>query len=272
MSDMDYDLVLNTLFKYDEDIALVLECLANKKRLQLLTSLLRGPLAFNQLQTVTALGKTALAHHLGILVKTGLLKRISRGRYELSPDCVYLLKAVSVAYVGSKRRRELEAAKRADYIQKTHTKRREPNTKEFKVSVVNLEPMRVASVRGENPTDTQLEEALHSAYTSRYHWSKVGTAVNAVRAEYMISRVYSAMKRAEPALFHAKRCLEITKKNKIGDFDLAFAYEVTARAQAVAGNKTECKKYYELARTAIEEIKNPEDKKICEGELKKVTC
>ena len=124
----------------------------------------------------------------------------------------------------------------------------------------------------EKSTDTQLEEALHAAHTSRYHWSKVGTAVNLARGEYMISRVYSAMNRGEPALFHAKRCLEITMENKIGDFDLAFAYEVMARAQAVAGNKPECKKHYELARTAIEEIKNPEDKKICEGELKKVTC
>ncbi|MBU7048041.1 MAG: hypothetical protein HXS54_16515 [Theionarchaea archaeon] len=48
----------------------------------------------------------------------------------------------------------------------------------------------------------------------RCHWSKVGTAVNVVRAEYMISRVYCAMKRGEPALFHAQRCFQITKKNQ----------------------------------------------------------
>jgi hypothetical protein len=45
-----------------------------------------------------------------------------------------------------------------------------------------------------------------------------------------------------------------------------------ARAHYVAGNKTECKKYYDLAQDAINEIKNPEDKKICQGELDKVTC
>lgn len=122
------------------------------------------------------------------------------------------------------------------------------------------------------PTDAQLEEALHAAHASRYHWSKVGTAVNMVRAEYMISRVYCAMNRGEPALFHAQRCLQITKENNIGDFDLAFAYEVMARANAVAGNKSECKKYYELAKTAINQIKDSEDKKICEGELNQVTC
>jgi hypothetical protein len=123
-----------------------------------------------------------------------------------------------------------------------------------------------------NPTEAQLETALHMAYTSRYHWSKIGTAVNAVRAEYMIARVYSAMKRSEPALFHAKRCLEIAKESDIEDWDLAFVYEVMARAHSVAGNKTECEKYHELAQNAINEIKNPEDKKICQGELDKITC
>lgn len=121
-------------------------------------------------------------------------------------------------------------------------------------------------------TDTQLEEAVHATHTSHYHWSKVGTAVNVVRAEYMISRVYRAMKRGEPALFHAQRCLQITKENNIGDFDLAFAYEVIARANAVAGNKSECTKYYELAKAAVGQIKDPEDKKICESELKQVVC
>lgn len=126
----------------------------------------------------------------------------------------------------------------------------------------------------ENPTKTQLENALHMAYTSRYHWGKVGTAVNAMRAEYMITRVYSAMKRGEPAIFHAKRGLEIGQKNqdKIEDWDLAFAYEAMARAQCVAGDKSECNKYYDLAQDAISKIKNPEDKKVCQGELDKFKC
>ncbi|MGD8507134.1 MAG: ArsR family transcriptional regulator, partial [Candidatus Bathyarchaeota archaeon] len=126
MSDIDHDTVLNTLFKFDEDIAIVLGSLANKRRLQLLTLLTKGTHTFKELQKATGLGKTALAHHLAVLVKTGLLKHTGRGRYELSQDGVELLNAVGTTYASSKRRRELEAARRADYIQKTHTKRREP--------------------------------------------------------------------------------------------------------------------------------------------------
>ena len=123
-----------------------------------------------------------------------------------------------------------------------------------------------------NPTQEDLEEALHMAHASRYHWSKVGQPINIGRAEYVISRVYSAMKRAEPAVYHAKRCLEMTEQAGVKDFDIAFAYEVMTRAHALAGRKADCKKLRALAQKAIDDVKEPEDKKICQTELDKVTC
>ncbi len=123
-----------------------------------------------------------------------------------------------------------------------------------------------------NPTQEDLEEALHMAHASRYHWSKVGQPINIARAEYVISRVYSAMKRAEPAIYHAKRCLEMTEQAGVKDFDIAFAYEVMTRARALAGRKADCKKLRALAQKAIDDVKEPEDKKICQTELDKVTC
>jgi hypothetical protein len=127
-----------------------------------------------------------------------------------------------------------------------------------------------------DPTDDELETAMHMAHTARYHWSKVGTVVNAVRAEYMIARVYAHMKRGEPALFHANRGLELAKEaEKLDgwkDWDMPFIYEVLARAHAVAGNKSDCKKYKELAQKATDAVKGEEDKKICQGELDKFSC
>jgi DNA gyrase inhibitor GyrI len=104
------------------------------------------------LQAVTRLGKTALAHHLGILVKSGLLKHTGKGHYELSPDGIEFLRSLTMAYSSSRKRRELEAARRADYILKTHTKEKERKMKEFKVEIVRLEPMYVASVRATSTT------------------------------------------------------------------------------------------------------------------------
>lgn len=129
----------------------------------------------------------------------------------------------------------------------------------------------------ENPTAEELEEAMHMAHTARYHWSKVGTIVNAVRAEYMLARVYAHMKRSEPALFHANRGLELAKEaektdKNWKDWDMPFIYEALARAHAVSGNKAECKKYSEMAQKAIDAISGKEDKEICQGELDKVKC
>jgi DNA gyrase inhibitor GyrI/DNA-binding HxlR family transcriptional regulator len=121
-------------------------------RLLLLTAVLAQTQTFRELQAATGLGKTALAHHLGILVRSGLLKHTGKGRYELSPDGTEFLRALAATYAKSKKRQELEAARRADYILKTHTKEKEKEMKEFKVEIVQLEPMSVAQVRAISAT------------------------------------------------------------------------------------------------------------------------
>ena len=124
----------------------------------------------------------------------------------------------------------------------------------------------------EKPSTEELEEALHMAHTSLYHWSKIGQPINIARAEYMVSRVYSAFSWAEPALFHAQRCLKITEETGIGDFDLAFAYEAMTRAYQAAGMKKECKIYREFTQKATNAVKGEEDRKICQAELDKIKC
>ncbi|MHA1615193.1 MAG: hypothetical protein ACTSYJ_10135, partial [Candidatus Thorarchaeota archaeon] len=92
-----------------------------------------------------------------------------------------------------------------------------------------------AVLDNDSPSSQEMEDALHMAHTARYHWSKVGTTVNAVRAEYMLARIYVHMKRDEPALFHGNRGLELAKEaektdDKWTDWDLPFIYEALARA------------------------------------------
>ncbi len=121
----------------------------------------------------------------------------------------------------------------------------------------------------EKPDRSQAEDdqMVHEAHASRYHWAQVGTGVNFARGEWQISRVYSVLKRPEPALYHAQRCLDICQENGVGDFDLAFAYEALARASAVAGQKADRQRYLAMAREAGEQIKEKEDKEIFFGDL-----
>lgn len=143
METPDDAMVWESLIASDDDFAAILISLANKRRLQLLASLLKGGRSFQELQDVTGLGKTALSHHLGLLVDSGVLKRRSRGSYELSDDGLEYLGAIADAFASSVRRRKREAARRAEQILSMY--RRREGMDEMKVEIERLEPMRVAS-------------------------------------------------------------------------------------------------------------------------------
>ena len=119
-----------------------------------------------------------------------------------------------------------------------------------------------------NKKDRTAEDDLnmvHTVHASRYHWGILvtegkGGPVNLQRGEWIISRVYTVLERGEPALYHAKICLDLTKKHDIGDFDLAFAYETMARSSALIKNKKDFEKYFKLAKDAGEKIKKKDDR------------
>lgn len=108
------------------------------------------------------------------------------------------------------------------------------------------------------------ERMLHAAHASAYHWSEAPECEpkNRARSEWQLSRVYTLLGRGEPALHHARRCLEICEEHpeNIEDWDLAFAYEALARAHRVAGMNEEAAGYKQKAQELGEEISDPEDR------------
>ena len=106
------------------------------------------------------------------------------------------------------------------------------------------------------------DRMLHMAHASRYHWGEVGEPVNLSRGEWQCSRVYAVLGRPEPALYHARRGLEICRQHGIGDFDLAFAYESLARAHAVAGDTDQARDWADQARLAAADISKDDDRKL----------
>lgn len=122
----------------------------------------------------------------------------------------------------------------------------------------------------ENRTRAENDLMLHAAHASLYHWSLIGQPINRVRGEWQISRVYSILHRAEPALYHARRCLEICKAEGIEDFDLAYAYEAVARALAIGNKIAESAFYAEKARQAGEQIQEAEVREQFFEDLRKI--
>jgi len=161
------DRLLNsTLSDYRSEITKILSALANEKRMQILIALLEGTKAFSNLQDTTELGKTALSHHLNILVESGVINQVSRGNYELSDDGYNALTSMGDVYAASQWRREKEASKRVDLIRLAHSKRREKELTELEVKIVELEPMRVASFRAVS------ESPENDAFQKLYAWTQ----------------------------------------------------------------------------------------------------
>lgn len=113
----------------------------------------------------------------------------------------------------------------------------------------------------------QDDEMVHAAHASRFHWGQVGDAAHRARGEWQVSRVYATLGRAEPALHHARRCLDLCQTHDLGDWDLAAAYEALARASRVAGDEAGLVGYRSAATDALEHVADPEDRAIITADL-----
>jgi len=120
-------------------------------------------------------------------------------------------------------------------------------------------------------TPAEIDEMIHAAHASRYHWSKAGTNANLARGEWQCARVYSVLGRSEPAMWHAARCLAYVEiaaaAGEADDWDLAGAYEAKARAAAVAGDTAAATEWRDRARLALDDIKNPADRVLIETDI-----
>jgi hypothetical protein len=118
-------------------------------------------------------------------------------------------------------------------------------------------------------TPAEIDEMIHAAHASRFHWSRAEGVepANHARGEWQCSRAYAVLGRAEPALWHADRCRSILESNDVGGFDIAAAYEALARAHAVAGDPAAAAHWKAKAIAAIDGIADADDREIIAGDI-----
>jgi DNA-binding transcriptional MerR regulator len=110
-------------------------------------------------------------------------------------------------------------------------------------------------------TAAETDEMIHRAHASRWHWARVGTEVNLARGEWLCSRVYATIGRGEPALWHARRCVEISEATDDREgWDLPAAYEAMARASFVAGDPASGGLWKAKASAALADIADADDR------------
>lgn len=112
----------------------------------------------------------------------------------------------------------------------------------------------------EDRDNTENEIMVNAAHASTFHWTIVGTSLQIARGEWLISRTYALTGRSEPALFHAKKTLEMCLDENLGNFDLGFAYEAMARSFGVQGNPDKSSEFLDRATTTAEKVEKEQDR------------
>jgi hypothetical protein len=106
------------------------------------------------------------------------------------------------------------------------------------------------------------ERMIHAAHASLLHWSHVGSALNRLRGECLVSTAHAAAGQAGPAVHHAERCVRLSDEaaDTQTPFDRAAAHGCAARAYRLAGNSEAALKHYSIAVLAIAASADADDR------------
>jgi hypothetical protein len=118
-------------------------------------------------------------------------------------------------------------------------------------------------------TAAETDEMIHAAHAACFHWSRADgvESVNLARGEWQCSRVYAVLGRGEPAVWHARRCLAYLEVAGVRDWDIAAAYEASARAAAVAGDLIAAADWKAMAVEALDGIADQDDRDHIEADI-----
>lgn len=116
-------------------------------------------------------------------------------------------------------------------------------------------------------TREQEEEMLAAAFTQRHLWYQVGSARNWAIADWQVSRVAAVLGYAELALRFGERSLEIAVEHGLDPFVQGFAHEAIARAAASVDDVETFTEHLELARAALTDIDDDEDREVLAADL-----
>jgi hypothetical protein len=116
------------------------------------------------------------------------------------------------------------------------------------------------SVRSRSAAEDQ--EMLSAAHASAWHWSKVGTELNRMRATMLLAEVCALLGLGKSALAYAEEMQEYFLRVGAPDWETAFVHVIHAHAASAAGEVGKHRASYELAVAALGAISNEEERSI----------
>ena len=109
------------------------------------------------------------------------------------------------------------------------------------------------------------QEMLNAAHASAWHWTKVGTELNRMRAVLLLAEVHALLGFGQSALAYAEEMRTYFLGVQSPDWEVAFVHVVHAHAASAAGDAEKHRTSYALAGTAIEAISSEKERSIVAG-------
>lgn len=111
------------------------------------------------------------------------------------------------------------------------------------------------------------EQMMAATFAQRYHWNEVGTERNRAIADWQVSRVAVVLGYSDLSRRFGERSLEIAIEYGLDPFVKGFAHEAIARAAASVDDVELFTEHLELARAALAEIEDDEDREVLQADL-----
>lgn len=116
------------------------------------------------------------------------------------------------------------------------------------------------SVQTRNAAEDQ--EMLSVAHASAWHWTKVGTELNRMRATMLLAEVHALLGLGQSALSYAEEMRTYFLGIQSPDWEVAFVHAVHAHAASAAGETEKHRASYELAAAALKAVSNDKERRI----------
>jgi hypothetical protein len=109
-----------------------------------------------------------------------------------------------------------------------------------------------------------IEEMIDAAHTAAWHWRRVGSALNELRAQTLLTTAYCVAARGESAVRHAEKLLKLSEPagSEQTEFDRACAHGAASLAFRIALRPKEAAEQYALASEAAKQLTEREEKEV----------
>ena len=114
------------------------------------------------------------------------------------------------------------------------------------------------SVQTRNAAEDQ--EMLNAAHASAWHWTKVGSELNRMRATMLLAEVHALLGLGQSALAYAEEMRTYFLGVQSPDWEVAFVHVVHAHAASAAGDTEKHRASYGLAVAAIAAVSSEEER------------